>query len=97
MKPIDILGFGPTRTEKFNEATKTWDITVTPPSFSGFSPSTISLTQEQHDRYKLWLSSGVLIQTALPELTDAQREVLISGISEDEFEDAFRSGEMKEK
>lgn len=86
MKPVDALGMGPTREALFNNDTQMWDITVTPPPWSGFSPSTVSITREQFLAYRLWLDTGVLIQNALPDLTDDEREILISGIKSAEFE-----------
>ena len=63
-------------------------VTVTPPEWSGFKGSSITLTAKQYQRYQEWLNSkDVLIQHKLPELTPAQREILMSGISSEEWED----------
>lgn len=84
--------FGPKR-----KATKQEDgtflVTVTPPSCTGFSPSSIILTADQYRRYLAWLEGDGLIQTQLPELTAAQREILMSGIGPEEFDEAFKEDE----
>lgn len=85
MRPIDIMGFGPTRAGS-QQPDGSWLVTVTPPTFSGFKPSTIVLTDDQYNRYLAWQATGCLIQKALPELTASQREILISGISDAEFD-----------
>lgn len=43
----------------------------------------IPVTQEELDNY---VSSGQLIQNALPHLTPAQREFIMTGITEEEWE-----------
>lgn len=88
MKPIDMLGFGPKR-EETRQENGTWLITVTPPPATGFSPSSLILTEEQYRRYLQWRNMGVLIQEALPELTPDQREILMTGIGPEEFKAAF--------
>lgn len=63
-----------------------YDVTVTPPAWSGFSPTTTTLTESQHARYLLWVEGKMLIQAALPELDPATREQLLSGISPTEWD-----------
>lgn len=70
-----------------------WRITVTPPTFLGFKPSTIVLSPDQYRRFIEWVGSGVKIQDALPDLTAGQREILLSGIGEAEFDAAFGDDE----
>lgn len=87
MKPIDLLGFGPKREAIQNE--KGWLVTVTPSEWSGFTESSsIQLTNDQYARYRQWLDNGSLIQHVLSELTMAQREILMSGIGDQEFHQA---------
>ena len=43
------------------------------------------ITQDQFDRWQ----SGELIQNAMPNLTPGEREWLISGFSEEEWEEMF--------
>lgn len=78
--------FGPSR--KFivtDDGNYLW--TITPPAWSGFGPSTITLTHDQHERAINWITGKILIQDALPELSSEQREMLLSGISPREWED----------
>lgn len=92
VKPIDLLGLGPKR-----EATKqpdgTWIVKVTPPNFSGFSASTLTLSHDQYCRYLEWRDNGRLIQDCLPELSAAQREILMTGIGPEEFKACFGDDE----
>jgi hypothetical protein len=79
--------FGPQRQSKFNNKTGLWTVTVTPPTWTHFSASSIRLTEDQHERYQKWLRDGGLIQNMLPELTDEAWEILISGIGPVEWEE----------
>ena len=88
MKPIDMMNLGPQRTSA-RGADGIWTVTVTPPDWTGFAASTIRLTPDQHARYLAWLDGDVLIQDALPDLSDAEREILITGIDDEEFTATF--------
>ena len=66
-----------------------WRVTVTPPKWSGFGPSSLILTDNQYQHYQRWLEGHALIQDELPELSDDQREILISGIGPEEWDRAF--------
>jgi hypothetical protein len=46
----------------------------------------------QYKGYQAWLA-GELIQNALPDLTAAQREILMTGIGNDEWSRMFREDE----
>lgn len=85
IKPIDVLGFAPKR-EAHKIPNGGWRIEVTPPLFTKLRGSTIDLTDEQYLRYKKWLQKGTLIQEVFPELTMAEREILLSGIGQEDFE-----------
>ena len=55
--------------------------------FSGvYHTVTLAMTDEQ---YSNWQSSGELIQNALPHLTADEREFLMTGITPQEWDDAF--------
>lgn len=45
----------------------------------------IPVTQEQLDRWR----AGTLIQEAMPNLSDADREFLMSGITQEEWDENF--------
>lgn len=96
MKPIDRLGFGPKREEKQLEDGR-WEIKVTPPSITGFSSSTVILTRDQFIGYNRWRVEGVLIQDALPDLTPAQREILITGIGPEEWDETFKDDDKDDE
>ena len=84
MKPVERLGFGPTRVEvPMNE--NLIAIRVTPPAFMGLPTQMVILNKEQYDRYQQWRSGDVLIQDALFDLNDNQREILMTGIGDADF------------
>lgn len=85
-KPIDMIqAFAPKR-----EAEKSPDggyiISVTPPAIVGLPTRRISLTADQYRRYQQWLDTGTLIQDCLPDLDDSERELLMTGLSDADFE-----------
>lgn len=83
-KPVDQLGIGPIR-NAIQDDDGSWIITITPPSWTGFKSSSVKLDPDQYYRYCLWRVDNSLIQNALPELTDAQREILITGVRQADF------------
>jgi hypothetical protein len=67
-----------------------WLVTVMPPPISGFNcVSHVLLNPEQFKKYCQWLQKGGLIQDLLPDLSHAQREQLISGVTPEEWDRAF--------
>jgi hypothetical protein len=48
----------------------------------------IDVTEEQMNR---WKSGAVLIQDAMPDLTEFEREFIMTGITKDEWTDLFLS------
>jgi hypothetical protein len=46
----------------------------------------LSLTNEQFSRYLEWIAGGVMIQDAFPDLSPSEREVILSGLPEEFFE-----------
>lgn len=85
MKPADMLGFGPTRTAIKNSAGG-YNVTVTPPEIVQLKGNTLHLTDDQYNRYLAWINGGLLIQDALPELSNAELEILMTGIGDDDFQ-----------
>ncbi len=71
----------------------TWTITVTPPPWTGIpaSPSMV-LSASQHADYQRWREGDGLIQDLMPYLTDSQREYLMTGISDEEWEKMWGRG-----
>lgn len=70
-----------------------WLITVTPPPASGFGPTNTVLTPDQYQRYLNWLQHKSLIQDALPDLSKNQREILMTGIDQDQWNDTIKDDE----
>lgn len=90
MKPIDRLGFGPNRVVCEDDEGG-FIVMVTPPKLLGPKPTMhVPLTAEQYRRYKLW-ENGLLMQDALPDLNPAVREMLLTGLSDEDFHNATRS------
>lgn len=87
-KPVDIMGLGPERVERLN-TDGTWTITVTPPKWTGFKASSVIITDDEFCQYRRWMAGLVKIQDALPNLTPAQREILLSGIGPEAWDEAF--------
>jgi hypothetical protein len=81
MKPIDLIGMGPKREARRNIGGG-WIVTVTPPDVVGLPGNSLVLSEDQYQRYLEWHEGGCLIQEALPDLTSAQREVLMTGLTE---------------
>lgn len=90
-RPIDQLGFGPTRVV-CEDGEGGYLVMVTPPKMLGLPTVTVPLTADQYKRYQLW-EEGMLIQNALPELSPAVREMLITGLSDEEFKKAVRDAD----
>lgn len=76
MKPIDMLGLGPKREAIQNKTG--WLVTVT----SGFGTNSVQLTEDQYIRYLDWHIRDGLIHNCLPDLSPAEREILITGIGD---------------
>jgi hypothetical protein len=81
-RPVDALGLGPTR--RIEEVGGLVRVTVTPPAFAGLPPRSVDLTPDQYAGYRRWLE-GTLIQDALPDLSPAEREILMTGIGDEDF------------
>jgi len=85
IKPIDrVPDFAPRRREEKN-ADGTWTVHVQPPAMFSLPEQSMRLTADQYQRYRQWRDSGVLIQEALPELSNSQREILLSGLGDEDF------------
>lgn len=63
-------------------------VTVQAPAFMRTAPHVVKLTAEQYERYKFWREGRALIQAALPDLTAEQREILMTGLDDTEFDAA---------
>jgi len=67
------------------------EVTVTPPAWSGTKGSSVILTLDQFRRMKdLWLNGHKMIQDALPDLSASDREILMTGIGPEEWDEMFK-------
>ena len=86
MSLIDKLGMGPKREEQRNDD-GSWVILVTPPSWvdSSAKSARVYLTAPEYKAYREWRDKGGLIQHLLPKLSASQREMLMMGLSDEDF------------
>lgn len=77
-------------------ADKTWTLTITPPAWSGWGASTITLNDEQYNRYQRWLANRTSARTMFPDLTSGQQEQLVSGISPEDWDAEFGKDEEED-
>ena len=83
--PITIPGFAPTRTVHSAGDDGLIPLHVKPPAFIGGEGVTVHLTSDQYIRYCQWQDGDGLIQDLLPDLSDSQREALMTGMSGEDF------------
>src|SRR5215475_9711616 len=62
---------------------------VTPPAFMRLPRVSVTLTAEQYSRYVEWRMGHGRIHELLPELAAGEREKLMSGIGDDDFDRLF--------
>jgi hypothetical protein len=82
--PIELPGFSPTRAVAFQDD-GTCIVYITPPPFMHLPRVSIRLSADQYDRYCAWRLGRGMIQELLPELSDDDREKLMSGIGPADF------------
>jgi len=88
----DKMGLGPTREAEYRGG-GIYKITVTPPAFMKLPGSTVTLDSNQYSRFLKWAKGDQLIQDILPDLTKAEREILMSGINDEKFHELFDDDE----
>ena len=76
-----IPGFAPTRTVE--EKNGMFHVTVVPPPFMKDNGGTVVLTPDQYERYQMARMGSATMAGMLPELSRADLERLISGLSMD--------------
>jgi hypothetical protein len=60
---------------------------VTPPPIIGQLPTqSVMLTDDQYQRYLQWREKDGMIQELLPDLSDSQREILMTGLDDAIFD-----------
>lgn len=93
MKPIDRFGFGPTRVV-CEDGEGGYIVMVTPSKLLGPKPTVcVNLTKDQYARYLQW-EAGMLMQNALWDLPAAEREMLMTGLSNADFHKAVGSDDQ---
>jgi len=81
---MDINGFTPSRRVEKND--KRYTVYVRPPQIIGTMPEvSVTLTIGQYGRYLLWRDGAQLIQDALPDLSPSEREMLMTGLTDEDF------------
>lgn len=96
MSVADKMGLGPKRVVE-DLPNGNHKITVTPPSWSTFQGGhSIEMTPEQYQSYLKWRSGTGLIQDHMPWLSDDEREVLMTGIGPEEWDEKFKDDETDE-
>lgn len=86
-KPIEMLGLGPKR-EVAPQSDGSFKIYVTPPEqlYPNHGRVGVHLSADQYDRYCKWRIGGGLIQDHLSDLSPDIREILISGLTQADFD-----------
>jgi len=82
---IEILGFAPSRRVERHIDGKGYTVYVQPPAFMGLPEVCVTLTLDQYERYLRWRNRDMMIQDALPELSDSTREMLMTGLCNEDF------------
>jgi hypothetical protein len=81
---VEIPGYTPSRrVEKTSEG---YMIYVQPPKFMALPEVSVYLTADQFDRYAKWQSGVLTIHEALPELSISTHEMLISGLTDKDWD-----------
>lgn len=83
MSIADKIGFGPTRVVKIHDSGAV--VEVTPHAMLQMPMQSVALTAAQYERYVAWVTGAMMMQDALPDLSPAQREILMTGIGPDDF------------
>ncbi len=90
---MELPGFSPTRRVVLNDD-GTYTVYVKPPATVGNYPEvSVKLTVDQYDRYLSWRERAAMIQEALPELSAATREMLMTGLGDEDFHRIARDPE----
>ena len=67
-------------------------IHVTAPPVFGGKTHTIDLDTDQYERFCMWRDQkGLLIQNMLPDLTISQRELIMTGMDDETYEEIIGS------
>jgi hypothetical protein len=82
---MDLNGFTPSRRVEKNDE-RSYTVYVKPPKIVGEYPEvSVTLSLGQYQRYLLWRDGPMLIQEALPDLSPSEREMLMTGLADEDF------------
>jgi len=91
-KPIELMFT--IRRDVMRLPSGNWQVAVTPPALMRLPTQRVELTPMQLMGYYKWRHEGILIQEAIPDLTPNQREILMTGIGDDDFHRMFSGEEV---
>jgi len=80
---VKVGRYGPRR-DLFKNNDDTFTLLVTPPDWIKAGPFKFIFTQDQAIRYQKWGTKIALIQDALPELTQVERDIILTGTTQRE-------------
>jgi hypothetical protein len=67
------------------------EVTVTPPKWASVGEgATVILTVDQFRRMKQWLNGDAMIQDCLGDLSNDEREILMTGIGPKKWDEIFK-------
>jgi len=90
---MDINGFTPSR--RVEKTARGYTVYVRPPKIVGELPEvSVALTLGQYQRYLLWRDGPALIQEALPDLSPSEREMLMTGLADEDFDEMTRADDL---
>jgi hypothetical protein len=64
-----------------------YQVIVTSPMSRG---GEVFMTEDQYHRFRAWLNGSKMIQDALPDLSKDEREILMTGIGPEEWNEMFK-------
>jgi len=85
-----LNALSPTRSVEHDVSNDTYVITVVPSPLFGYSnvKNKVVLTSQQYVRYTEWINDDlVMIQDALYDLSADDREILLTGLGSEEFDE----------
>lgn len=91
VKPVDTLFKIDRKAVKLPDGN--WQVMVTPPQQLRLPTTMVVLSKSQYLRYLEWGAGRMMIQEALPELSAADREILLTGIGNEDFQQIAREDE----
>jgi hypothetical protein len=80
---------GMTATRRVEQNGEDFIVYVKPPAFFNQDEVAVHLTADQYKRYLLWRAGAGMIQDMLDDMSDDEREKLMSGLTDDNFNKAW--------